>query len=261
MSGRPDPDAIEVIRPYGINNNNKDGNTGNANDHDNGNGNGDANDNGENPEAVDPNADAAGWAAREEAAAAEIAAAEAASSALGTDAATARITAARATHAAIVAERAHTDVAAKANHVRRTARPVPFKHYYNADIDVVDYTGDSGDDGQGSGSPPSNKDSFPPFDAHPLSGVGAGGEDGDAYGTQFLDSRSPWQRWYEYVAYYVPIIQWLPKYKCFSTRLDRRLMLVGYIHKDLFAGLTLASISIPMSLSYAAYHPISYYGC
>lgn len=29
-------------------------------------------------------------------------------------------------------------------------------------------------------------------------------------------------------------------------------MVVGYIHKDLFAGLTLASISIPMSLSYAA---------
>jgi hypothetical protein len=61
------------------------------------------------------------------------------------------------------------------------------------------------------------------------------------------------QKWYEWSAYYIPILEWLPQYKRMSLRGRDELIKVHYIFRDLFAGLTLASISIPMSLSYAAY--------
>ncbi len=60
-------------------------------------------------------------------------------------------------------------------------------------------------------------------------------------------------KWYEWSAYYIPILEWLPQYKRMSHYERDKLIVVSYILRDLFAGLTLASISIPMSLSYAAY--------
>lgn len=60
-------------------------------------------------------------------------------------------------------------------------------------------------------------------------------------------------KWYEWSAYYIPILEWLPQYKRMSICGRDELIIVSYIFRDLFAGLTLASISIPMSLSYAAY--------
>jgi len=80
---------------------------------------------------------------------------------------------------------------------------------------------------------------------------------GDAYGAV-----ANLGKWYEWTAYYVPILEWLPQYKCCSPLPSRLVSLawmliqvVRDIPRDLFAGLTLASISIPMSLSYAAYSP------
>jgi hypothetical protein len=57
-------------------------------------------------------------------------------------------------------------------------------------------------------------------------------------------------KWYDWIAYYIPILEWLPKYQCTPPCPADT---VRYIARDIFAGLTLASISIPMSLSYAAY--------
>ena len=61
-------------------------------------------------------------------------------------------------------------------------------------------------------------------------------------------------KWYKWTAYYIPILEWLPSYKCPFPLIGAKLTgIVNYILGDVFAGLTLASISIPMSLSYAAY--------
>ena len=58
------------------------------------------------------------------------------------------------------------------------------------------------------------------------------------------------EKWYDWIAYYIPILEWLPKYQCIPPELVNP---GSFILRDLFAGLTLASISIPMSLSYASY--------
>jgi hypothetical protein len=230
MSGRADPDAIEVIRPYQKNS---------RSDHPSNGGNGDGTGDGTGDGNGAPGVNTSQGAGVPES---EDAAAKAASEAAAEAAET---TAAAAAAAATTSGPAPAGAPPGAVVAQPTHRP-----YYISALDVGHYPGD---EGVPSGShSPANKDSFPLYDPHPLSGIGAG-EDGDAYGTPFIDERTKLQRWYEYVSYYVPIIQWLPKYKCASlpTR-DEGLMVVGYIHKDLFAGLTLASISIPMSLSYAA---------
>jgi hypothetical protein len=177
-----DPDAIEVIRPYQINTGgDSTGNAGNGN----GNGNGENNgasgvNNGQGAGGAPENDDAAARAAREAADAAAAAAANAA--AAGTSA----------------AQPAH-------------------QQYYIAAMEVGYYPGDEGvPPGRHS---PTNKDTFPLYTPHPLSGIGAA-EDGDAHGTPFIDDRTKWKKWYEYTAYYVPIIQWLPKYKCADPRTD-----------------------------------------
>lgn len=64
-------------------------------------------------------------------------------------------------------------------------------------------------------------------------------------------ARTNFGKWYDWTAYYIPILEWLPKYHC--TPFLYVVNLGNYVARDIFAGLTLASISIPMSLSYAAY--------
>jgi hypothetical protein len=185
MSGRADSDAINVIRPYQSNGGNSTHNPGNAGGSGSGSGNGDGNVTGApgvstgQGAGAPENADAAAKAAREAAAAATAATAAGGGATSG---------------AAVVVQ------------------PTP-RAYYISEADVGHYPGDEGvPSGRHS---PASKDLFPLYDTRPLSGIGAG-EDGDAYGTPFIDDRTKLQQWKEYVAYYVPIIQWLPKYKCAS---------------------------------------------
>lgn len=177
MSGRADPDAIEVIRPYQNNSHGDNPNNGsNGDGNGTGYGNGTPGVNTSQGEGVRENEDAQAKAAGEAA-----------------------------------AEAAETSAAAAAAATTSGRAQPTHRHYYISALDVGHYPGDQGVP-SGSHSP-ANKDAFPLCDTHPLSGIG-GGEDGDAYGTPIIDDRTKLQRWYEYVSYYVPIIQWLPKYKC-----------------------------------------------